>query len=192
MKVLVACEYSGIVRDAFIAKGHDAISCDILPTESAGPHYQGDIRNIIYNDWDLLIAHPPCTYLTNAANRWLYEDCATGTAQERILKREEAIKFFKLFQHVDIPRVAIENPEPHPYVMQQVGRYHDKIQPWMFGEEEQKGICLWLKNLAPLLTTIIETRRYQKVFRTPPNSDRSKQRSKFFPGIAKAMAEQWG
>jgi len=192
MKVLIACEFSGIVRDAFIKKGHEALSCDLLPTESEGPHYQGDIFDIIDDGWDLMIAHPPCTYLTNAANRWLTEDCAATTAEERIELREEAIEFFIALQQAPIEKIAIENPQPHPYVLTRVGKKYDKIQPHNFDEPYQKGIYLWLKNLPPLISTVIETRREQKCFNMSPGKNRSKERSRFFPGIADAMANQWG
>lgn len=191
MKVLVACEYSGIVRDAFTERGHFAVSADLLPTESIGYHYHGNVLDILDDGWDLMVAHPPCTYLTNAANRWLHEDSSKGTAAERIEQREEAIEFFRALQQAPIERIAIENPQPHPYVMQEVGSYHDKIQPWMFGEPETKGICLWLKNLPPLMSTMTETQRDPKVHYMPPGKDRQKERSKFFPSVAMAMAEQW-
>ena len=191
MRVLVACEYSGTVRDAFIAKGHDAMSCDLLPTESPGPHYQGDVFDVLDDGWDLMVGHPPCTYLTNAANRWLYEDSGSCTALERLDYREEAIAFFIKLLNAPIEKIAIENPEPHPYVISKVGRYSDKVQPWMFGDPETKGVCLWLKNLPPLMSTQIESKREAIKHNLPPGPDRAKLRSKFFPKMAKAMAEQW-
>ena len=194
MKVLVACEFSGIVRDAFIKRGHNALSCDLIPTETDGPHIRGNVLEILdlEDKWDLMIAHPPCTYLTNAANRWLYEDSSVCTATERIALRDEAIDFFLKLKNAPIEKIAIENPEPHPYVISKVGKYQDKIQPWMFGDPETKGICLWLKNLPPLMSTITETTRDDKVFRMPPGPERAKLRSKFFPHVAEAMADQWG
>lgn len=192
MRVLVACEYSGTVRDAFTARGHDATSCDILKTESPGKHYTGDVTEILGDGWDLMIAHPPCTYLTNAANRWLYEDSSVSTASERLNLREQAIEFFLTLKNADIPMIAIENPEPHPYVISRVGKYSDKVQPWMFGDPETKGVCLWLKNLPPLFSTLIESRRDDLKHRLPPGPDRAKLRSKFFPNMAAAMADQWG
>lgn len=194
MRVLVACEYSGIVRSAFSARGHEAWSCDLLPTESPGNHYQGDVMNILGDNWDLMVAHPPCTFLTNAANRWLYEDCATGTAEQRLYSRAEAIQFFQRLQQAPVARIAIENPEPHPFVIQQVGKYSDKIKPEWFGVPEKKGICLWLKNLPPLLSTLIipADQCSAKVHRMAPGKDRAKMRSIFFHGVAAAMAEQWG
>jgi hypothetical protein len=191
MKVLIACEFSGTVRDAFLARGHDAISCDLLPTESPGPHYQGDVMDIINDGFDLMIAHPPCTYLTNAANKWLYVDSGACTALDRLDRREDAIEFFKALQAAPIEKIAIENPQPHPYVMEKVGRFADKVQPWMFGDPETKGVCLWLKNLPPLMSTSIESKREDIKHRLPPGPDRAKLRSMFFPKMAQAMAEQW-
>jgi hypothetical protein len=199
MKVLVACEYSGIVRDAFTAKGHEAWSVDLLPSESPGNHYEGDLFDFWCQDkigkfesFDLMVAHPPCTYLTNAANRWLYEDSAESTAEERLIKRAAAIVFFQQIQKMPIDKIAIENPQPHPYVMEKVGRFHDKIQPYMFEEPETKGICLWLKNLPPLMSTVHESKREAKVHFASPGKDRSKIRSRFYPKIAEQMAIQWG
>ena len=192
MRVLVACEYSGIVRDAFIARGHDAMSCDLLPTDAPGPHYEGDVTEILRDGWDLLIGHRPCTVLSSCGNRWLFEDCATGTAHERTLRREAAIEFFQLLYNAPIPHVAIENPRPHPYVLERVGPISDYVQPWMFGDQESKGIYLWLRNLPPLMSTSIESHRPQKKWLLPPSADRAKLRSEFFPGVAAAMADQWG
>ena len=135
---------------------------------------------------------PPCTYLTNAGNRWLYEANAETTPIERLAFRDEAIKFFNQIQKLPIEHIAIENPAPHPYVIERVGRYHDKIQPYMFEEPETKGICLWLKNLPPLMSTVTETKREARVHWASPGKDRAKLRSRFYPKIAKAMAEQWG
>ncbi len=192
MRVLVACEFSGIVRDAFSARGHDAWSCDLLPTESAGNHIEGDVLEVLADGWDLLIAHPPCTFLTNAANRWLYVDSGQSTVAERIRHRADAIRFFQALQTAPVGKIAIENPQPHPYVISVVGRFHDKVQPWQFGDPETKGICWWLKNLPPLISTVIETTREDVKHRLPPGPERAKLRSKFFPGVAKAMADQWG
>ena len=198
MKVLVACEYSGIVRDAFTAQGHEAWSVDLLPTESPGNHYEGDLFDFwcqdaigTFESFDLCIAHPPCTYLTNAGNRWLFEDSSEGTWQERREQREEAIHFFQQIQKLPIPMLAIENPQPHPYVMEKVGRFHDKIQPYMFEEPETKGICLWLYNLPPLMSTVTESKREAKVHFASPGKDRSKIRSRFYPKIAHQMSVQW-
>jgi hypothetical protein len=186
MKVLVACEFSGIVRDAFTARGHDAISCDILPTESPGKHYQGDVLDLLGQQWDLIIAHPPCTRLTNAGVRWLHE---------RNLWPElaDACDFFRLFLDHPCPRIAVENPIPHKYAVEQIGRNYDQlIQPWQFGHGETKAICLWLKGLPRLIPTDEVEGREARVHRMPPGPDRAKERSRFFTGVAKAMAEQWG
>jgi len=184
MRVLVACEYSGIVRDAFLRHGHDAMSCDVLPTESPGPHYQGDVRDVLDGSWDMVIAHPPCTRLTLAGVRWLHERNLWGDL-------DEACAFFRLFLG-SAPRVAIENPQPHRYAVERIGRnYSQKVQPWQFGEPQSKGICLWLENLPPLAPTKIVEERDQKVWRMPPSPERAKARSRFFEGVADAMAEQW-
>jgi len=193
IKVLIACEYSGIVRDAFRAKGHDAWSCDLEATESNPKyHIQGDVLKIINDGWDMMIAHPPCTFLTNAANRWLYEDCSTGTAEDRHLDREKAIDFFNELLDAPIEKIAIENPFPHPYVIKHVGRICDYVQPYNFGEPQTKGIYLWLKNLPPLMSTMIEQKREPLVHSMAPGPNRQKERSRFFKGVAEAMASQWG
>ncbi len=189
----MGCEYSQIVTQAFRRKGHDAWSCDLLPTEGDPDyHIQGDVLDILEDGWDMAIFHPYCTYSTNAANRWLYEDSSKSTVAERLILRDEGIEFFLKLKNAPIEKIAIENPEPHPYVISKVGRYQDKVQPWMFGDPEKKGICLWLKDLPPLISTIIESEREAKVHRMPPGPERSKARSRFFPGVADAMAEQWG
>ena len=189
MKVLVACEYSGIVRDAFRARGHNAYSCDILPSESPGPHFKTDVRQVLNLngfEWDLIIAHPPCTRLTNAGVRWLHE-------RNLWAELDEACEFFRLFLDHPCPRIAIENPIPHKYAVERIGRKHDQlIQPWQFGHGETKAVCLWLKGLPPLVPTEIVEGREARVHRMPPGPERAKERSRFFPGIARAMAEQWG
>ena len=184
MKVLVACEYSGIVRDAFLARGHDAISCDLLPTESPGPHIQGDVKPLMMQRWDLVIAHPPCTYLANSGVRWLYEQPG------RWAKMEEASRFFEDFFFVDSPLVAIENPVIHSHAG--LPKPNFTVQPWQFGHGETKRICFWTQGLPPLQPTDIVEGREARVHRMPPGPDRQKERSRFFPGIAAAMAEQWG
>lgn len=193
MKVLVACEYSGVVRDAFRAQGHDAWSCDILPTDSPSPyHYRGDVRDLLYNNWDLLIAHPPCTYLSNAGARFLYPKGKLN--RERLKLGMEAKKFFMLLYNADIPRIAVENPTPSTVFG--LPRYTQVIQPYEFGHPVQKRTCLWLKNLPPLKPTrVVKNPQSSKV---PGNwfnkggKDRQKNRAKTFEGIAKAMASQWG
>lgn len=195
MRVLVACEFSGIVRDAFRARGHDAWSCDLEPCER-GPrhHIQGDVLEQLGNGWDLMIAHPPCDFLTNSGNRWLYEACSRGTPEQRKKDRDDALQFFLWLKMSAIPKIAIENPTPHPYVIEKVGMYQQRVQPWEFGEKATKGVCLWLKNLPPLMATIIETgdNRKPECWLESPGPKRKKNRSRTYPGIAAAMAEQWG
>lgn len=189
MRVLVACEYSAIVRDAFAARGHDAWSCDLLPTEGVPErHYQGDIFEFLETEpqWDLMIAHPPCMYLANSGVRWLYEQPG------RWDKLQNAAMFFKLLSEVDIPRICLENPIQHKHA--DLPKPDQIVQPWMFGENETKAVCLWLKNLPPLnpLVTQKPDNLNARVWRMPPGPDRQKERSRFFRGIADAMADQWG
>ena len=195
MKVLIACEFSGRVRDAFLAMGHDAISCDLLDSESPGPHIQGDVLGVLNDGWDLMIAFPPCTYLSDSGVRWLY------TQPERWKGLITGAVFFRTLLLADIPRVAVENPIMHRYAIQIVGRRQDQlIQPYMFGNPETKATCLWLKNLASLEPTdivkdVMESRPKNKghrVHHTSPGPDRWKLRSRTDPGIADAMADQWG
>jgi hypothetical protein len=195
MRVLIACEYSGTVRDAFIRKGHEAISCDILPTDSPGPHYQGDVMDIINDGWDLMIAHPPCTYLSNSGVSWLYKQ------EGRWEKMKEGALFFKQLFESNIPRIAVENPIMHKYAKEIIGSDKTQvIQPWMFGHMEQKATCLWLKNLHLLTPTNdvkeemmkLPKNQRERLHYLPPGPDRWKLRSKTFQGIADAMAEQWG
>ena len=195
MKVLIACEYSGTVRDAFIRRGHDAMSCDLLPTESPGPHYQGDIFDIIDDGWDLMIAHPPCTYLTNSGVTWLYKQ------EGRWKSLIDGAVFFRRLYESNIPKIAIENPIMHKYAKQIIGVDQSQvIQPWMFGHMEQKATCLWLKNLPLLVPTNdvkeemmkLPKNERERLHYLPPSEERWKLRSKTFDGIAAAMAEQWG
>jgi hypothetical protein len=186
MKVLVACEFSGIVRDAFRELGHDAWSCDLLPTESPEQrfHIQGDVSDWIDKDWDLMIAHPPCTYLTISANRWYKVN------PERYYDRIEAAEFFIQLALANIPKIAIENPIG---VMSGFYRKPDQIiQPWMFGHGEVKATCLWLKNLPKLIPTDIVEGREPKIWKMAPSENRWKERSRTYRGIAQAMAMQWG
>ena len=199
MNVLIACEFSGIVRDAFLVKGHNAWSCDLLPTEKEGPHYQCDVRKILDGHWDLMIAHPPCTYLTNAGVRHLHDHVVSRTGKktkvsgsERWVALFEAAKFFNLLKQANIPKIAVENPIPHKYSKDLIGGYDQLIQPWQFGHGETKAICLWLKNLPLLKPTNIVDGRLARVHREAPSPERWKNRSRFFTGIAKAMADQWG
>lgn len=183
MRVLVACEYSGVVRDAFIANGHDAMSCDLLPTEVPGPHYQGDVRDVLDFPWDLMIAHPPCTHLSVSGARHFADKRMDG-------RQQSAVSFFMMLAKADIPRIAIENPV---CIMSSMWRKPEQtIQPWMFGHGETKATCLWLKNLPPLQPTNIVSGREARVHKMPPGPDRWKERSRTFTGIAQAMADQWG
>lgn len=198
MLVLVACEYSATVRDAFRALGHDAWSCDILPTDGDPAwHIQGDAIQAVHSrPWDLLIAHPPCTYMTNSGVTWLHKD------PSRWQKLDEAAKFFMDFWNAPVPRVAIENPVMHKYAKERIGgmRQTQTIQPYMFGHMEQKATCLWLRGLEPLKPTSdlkAETKalpdsQRQRLHYLPPSADRWKLRSKTYQGIADAMAAQWG
>lgn len=182
MNVLVACEFSGRVRDAFAARGHYAVSCDFLPTESPGPHFQDDVMNVLtHYRWDLLIAHPPCTYLASSGARWW---------KDRKEEQGAAIDFVKQLMLAPIEKICIENP---------IGRLSTVlckptqiIQPWMFGHGETKATCLWLKGLPKLVPNDIVSGRADKVYRMPETKDRWKNRSRTYTGIAKAMAEQWG
>ena len=188
MRVLVACEYSGRVRDAFIARGHDAMSADLRPSETPGPHHQGDVRDILGDAWDLLIAHPVCTYLCNSGVRWL------STEDGRWEKMEEAAAFFRLFdQATHIPRRCIENPVMHGHGLKLVGRRATQfVQPWMFGDGFVKTTGLWLTGLDPLTPTNVVAGRDQRCWRMSPGPEREKERSRTYPGIAEAMAAQWG
>lgn len=191
MKVLIACEFSGTVREEFKKLGWDAWSCDLLDTEISGNHYKGDVFDIIDQGWDLMIAHPPCTYLTNSGVRWLYNPDKSHNTQRWLLMRQGA-KFFKKLLDADIPYIAIENPIPHKYAINNIGRKYDqKIQPWMFGHGETKATCLWLKNLPHLEPTNIVDGREARMHKLPPSKDRWKIRSKTYQGIAEALALQY-
>jgi hypothetical protein len=196
MKVLVACEYSGTVREAFRAKGHFAISCDLLPADDGSKyHYQGDVFGIVNNGWDLMIAHPPCTFLTNSGV------CHLHTDESRWEKMSQGAEFFKAILEVNIPRICVENPIMHKYAKEVIGYgYSQIVQPWMFGHTESKATCLWLKNLPPLTETNnvktemmkLPDNQRQRLHYLPPGPDRWKLRSKTFEGLANAMADQWG
>lgn len=190
MKVLVACEYSGIVRDAFIKRGHDAISCDLLDTEVPGPHYKGDVRDIINNGFDLMIAHPPCTYLSNSGVRWLYNEDGTKN-EERWHKMREGANFFKEMLNAPMPHILIENPIMHKYAKEIIGvEYSQAIQPYQFGHGETKKTCFWLKNLPMIHATHTVSGRIPRVHHLGPSEDRWKERSRTYPGIAEAIAQQ--
>lgn len=205
MRILIACEFGGIVRDAFIARGHDAISCDLLPSDRPGPHIQGDVTPLLSEKWDLMIAFPPCTHLASSGARWFKEKQADG-------RQQAAIDFFLAFTRTSIPRAAIENPVG---IMSRIYRKPDQIiQPFWFGDSVQKATCLWLTGLPPLTPTKIvdrgmiyvdprgnkhggahtmrAKRAYSPLMLLPRNAARWKIRSVTFAGIADAMAEQWG
>lgn len=182
MKILIACEYSGAVRDAFIALGHEAMSCDLLPTDVPGPHYQGDIRDVLDYPFDLMIAHPPCTHLSVSGARHFEEKRKDG-------RQQSAVAFFMMLAKADIPRIAIENPI---CIMSSVWRKPDQvIQPWQYGHGETKATALWLKCLPALQPTDVVPGREARIHKMPPSPDRWKLRSATYAGIAKAMAEQW-
>lgn len=200
MRVLVACEFSGVVRDAFLAAGHDALSCDFLPTEKPGPHYQGDVRDILGDGWDLMIAHPDCRYLSRAGARWW----KTPGWDE---KAAEAVEFVKLLWASPIPRIAIENPRGR---LNQMWRYPDQtVQPYHFGHPYSKATCLWLKELPVLLETYSFT-EWEPLMQSNTGAGKRKgqksrpgtikqhnrkgahEAARTFPGIAQAMAQQWG
>lgn len=191
--VLVACEFSGVVRDEFIKKGHNAWSCDLVPSDKPGPHMLGDVRNVLDFSWDLVIAHPPCTRLCNSGVRWLAERNLWGDMKV-------GAEFFKMFLDLDCP-VAVENPVMHKYAVSIIGRKHDfTVQPWQFGHPESKRTCFWTKDLPKLKPTNILTKPptgWQN--QTPsgqnklgPSVDRARLRSVTYQGVAEAMADQWG
>ncbi|CAK0770304.1 DNA cytosine methyltransferase [Gammaproteobacteria bacterium] len=181
MKVLVACEFSGIVREAFRALGHDAWSCDLLPSEIPGQHYQGDVTNIIAMGWDLMIAHPPCTHLAVSGARYF-------AIKQQV--QAEALDFVRMLMGANIPKICIENPIS--VISSKIRKPDQIIQPWMFGHGETKSTCLWLKNLPKLIPTDIVDGREDRIHQMPPSPERWRERSRTFTGIAQAMAQQWG
>lgn len=183
MRVLIACEYSGVVRDAFLGGGHEAMSCDLLPTDAPGPHYQGDVRDVLDYPWDLMIAHPPCTNLSVSGAKHFQAKRMDG-------RQQTSASFFMMLTKVDIPKIAIENPI---CIMSSLYRKPDQVvQPWMFGHGETKATSLWLKGLPKLLPTNIVEGREARIHKMPPSEDRWKLRSTTYQGIADAMAQQWG
>lgn len=181
MRVLIACEFSGVVRGAFSARGHDATSCDLLPSVSPGKHYQGDVRDIIGDGWDMMIAHPPCTHLCSSGARWW---------KSRRDKQDEAIKFCIELLSATIPRICIENPVG---ILSTVIRKPDQIiQPWQFGHGECKATCLWLVGLPLLAPTDVVSGRLARIHKMPESKSRQMLRSITYAGIAEAMADQWG
>lgn len=181
MRVLVACEFSGVVRDAFAAQGHDAWSCDLIPTTKGDKHIVGDVQNILTDGWDLMIAHPPCTHLCVSGARWF---------KDKLPEQAEALWFVDMLLNAPIPKIALENPIS--IISTRIRKPDQIIQPWQFGHGETKATCLWLKNLPKLLPTDIVEGREARIHRLPPTPDRWKLRSITFEGIAQAMAQQWG
>ena len=183
MRVLIACEYSGVVRDAFLGGGHEAMSCDLLPTDAPGPHYQGDVKDVLDYPWDLMIAHPPCTDLSVSGARHFAAKKMDG-------RQQASASFFMMLAKSNIPMIAIENPI---CIMSSLYRKPDQVvQPWMFGHGETKATSLWLKGLPKLIPTNIVEGREQRIHKMPPSADRWKLRSVTFQGIAQALADQWG
>jgi hypothetical protein len=182
MRVLVACEFSGVVREAFRARGHEAWSCDLLPADDGSPfHYQIDARAAwALEPFDLMVAHPPCTHLAVSGARWF---------KDKTLEQAAALQFVRDLMAAPIPRIAIENPIS--IISSRIRRPDQIIQPWQFGHGEVKATCLWLKNLPRLTPTSVVTGRYARVHREPPSPDRWKKRSVTYQGIADAMADQW-
>ena len=183
MRVLVACEYSGKVRDAFLKAGHYAMSCDLLPCDSteSGDHYQGDVRDILDHGWDLMIAHPPCTHLAVSGARWF---------KDKKVEQQQALDFVKVLLDAPIPKIALENPIS--IISSRIRKPDQIIQPWQFGHGETKATCLWLQGLPKLTPTNIVEGRADRIHKMPPSPDRWKLRSKTYQGIADAMAAQWG
>jgi len=181
MRVLIACEYSGTVRDAFRARGHDAMSCDLLPTERPGPHYQGDVFDILWDGWDLMIAHPPCTHLAVSGARWW---------KDKLPEQADALAFVRLLMDAPILRIAIENPISK--ISTAIRKPDQIVQPWQFGHGETKATCLWLKGLPKLVPTQVVDGREARIHKMSPGPDRWKERSRTYQGIADAMASQWG
>lgn len=197
MKVLIACEFSGVVRRAFAARGHDAWSCDLLPAEDRSNHHiVGDARDLLRDGWDLMmVAHPPCTRLCNSGVRWLAEPPPGFSKAQMWADLDEAAGLFSAFWNAPIERIAVENPVMHGHAKARIRNYEppaQSVQPWQFGHGETKRTCLWLKNLSPLTPTKIVDGRVARVHRMPPSAERWRERSRFFPGIADAMADQWG
>jgi hypothetical protein len=181
MRVLIACEYSGVVRDAFINNGHEAMSCDLLPTDVPGNHYQGDVFDVINDGWDLMIAHPPCTHLAVSGARWF---------KDKVKEQAESLEFVRCLMDAPIDKIAIENPIS--IISSRIRKPEQIIQPWMFGHGETKATCLWLKNLPKLTPTDIVEGREARIHKMSPGPNRWKERSKTYQGIAIAMANQWG
>jgi len=188
MRVLVACESSERVKKQLLLRGHDAHSCDLLIGEEGLPnHHQCDVQELLRDRWDMMIAFPPCTYLANSGVRWLHE------RPDRWANMIKGAEFFRMLLHANIPLIAIENPIPHRYAIEVIGRKYDQIvQPWMFGHGEVKATCFWLKGLSLLKPTQIVEGRFPRVWKETPSAERWRNRSRTYEGIAEAMAIQWG
>jgi len=194
VKILIACEFSGVVRDAFSERGHDAMSCDLLPSEKPGQHYQGNVFDIINDGWNMMIAHPPCTYLANSGVRWLH------TQEGRWDNMKTGAEFFKSLLNINIDKICVENPIPHKYAVNIIGnKYSQIIQPHQFGHMESKATCLWLKELPDLAHTNnvkfemlkLSKNVSQRLHYLSLGPERQKERSRTYRGIAEAMADQW-
>lgn len=181
MRVLVACEYSGTVRDAFIRAGHEAMSCDLLPSERPGPHYQGPVQDVLSDGWDLMVAHPPCTHLAVSGARWF---------KDKLAEQAEALDFVRLLLAAPIARICLENPVS--IISSRIRKPDQIIQPWQHGHGETKATCLWLQGLPLLVPSNVVPGRDARVHRMAPGPNRWKERSRTFEGIASAMADQWG
>lgn len=196
MRVLVGCETSGIVRRAFAARDHEVWSCDLLPAEdSSNRHIVGDVRDLLNDGWDLAVMHPPCTRLCNSGVRWLNVPPPGKTADQMQVELQEGAALFSACWNAPIARIAVENPVMHRHAKALIVNYEppaQSVQPWQFGHGETKRTCFWLKGLPPLAPTNIVEGREARVHRMPPSADRWRERSRFFPGIADAMADQWG
>lgn len=194
MRVLIACEYSATVRDAFERRGHFAVSCDLLPSERPGKHIQGNVLDYLDRGWDLLIAHPPCQYLANSGVSWLRRQ------RDRWIHMLDAALLFNALYNAPVSRVCVENPIPHKYARALIGDYTQLIQPFQYGHLVSKATCLWLRNLPPLQPTHDRSAEYRAqprdrthwLLKAGPSPDRAKERARFFSGVASAMADQWG
>jgi hypothetical protein len=181
VRALIGCEYSGRIRDALIRRGHDAMSCDLLPSETPGPHIQGDVLEVLGDGWDLAVFHPPCTHLAVSGARYFYR---------KQKEQAEALEFVRRLLAAPIPRIALENPIS--IISSRIRKPDQIIQPWQFGHGETKATCLWLKNLPKLVPTNVVEGREARVHRMPPSPDRWKERSRTYLGVAEAIADQWG
>ena len=182
MRILIACEFSGVVRDEFAARGHDAVSCDLLPSETThGQHHQGSVLDILDDGWDLMVAHPPCTHLAVSGARWFHR---------KLPEQAEALAFVRALLDADIPQIALENPVS--IISTRIRKPDQVIQPWQHGHGETKATCLWLKGLPLLTPSNVVSGRAGRILAMSPGPDRWRERSRTLPGIAAAMADQWG